>query len=97
MDIGDLVYLTTITAMTKMYFRVLLLTLFMSGTLVELLAQSVTESSIVRNSLNEMFEGLDKSKIPSGYLLDYAVNTVEFNRYDGRELTGASAELCQGC
>lgn len=90
MDIGDLVYLTTITAMTKMYFRVLLLTLFMSGTLVELLAQSVTESSIVRNSLNEMFEGLDKSKIPSGYLLDYAVNTVEFNRYDGRELTDSN-------
>lgn len=37
-----------------------------------------------------MFESLDKSKVPTGYLLDYAMDLVEFERYNGTELTDSN-------
>lgn len=49
-------------------------------------AQSVTDNEIVRSELDEMFENLDKSKIPTGLLLDYAMNIVDFDLFDGSEL-----------
>lgn len=53
-------------------------------------AQTVTSNEIVRSSLDEMFEDLDKSKVPTGYLLDYAMDLVEFDRYNGMELTDSN-------
>lgn len=49
-------------------------------------AQSITDNEIVRSELDEMFENLDKSKIPTGLLLDYAMNIVDFDLFDGSEL-----------
>lgn len=37
-----------------------------------------------------MFEELNKSKVPTGYLLDYAMDLVEFERYNGMELTDSN-------
>ena len=34
-----------------------------------------------------MFENLDKTKVPTGLLLDYAVDMVDLSYYDGTELT----------
>ena len=46
---------------------------------------SIEENDIVRSALDEMFEDLDKSRVPTGYLLDYAVDLVELSDYDGTE------------
>lgn len=45
--------------------------------------QSVEKNSIVREDLNIMFEHLDKSKVPTGILLDYGMDLVDFDKYDG--------------
>ena len=51
---------------------------------------SIEENDIVRSALDEMFEDLDKSRVPTGYLLDYAVDLVELSDYDGAELTDSN-------
>ena len=48
--------------------------------------QEFEDTSAVRISLNQMFSNLDKSRIPTGYLLDYSVNLVDLDRYDGNVL-----------
>lgn len=51
---------------------------------------SITENEVVRASLDKMFMNLDKSKVPTGLLLDYAIDIVDFDKYDGRELTDSN-------
>ena len=41
----------------------------------------------VREKLDDMFKYLDKSRVPTGYLLDYAVDLVDLFPYSGDELT----------
>ena len=41
----------------------------------------------VRDELDDMFRNLDKSRVPTGYLLDYAVDLVDMFLYSGDELT----------
>lgn len=53
-------------------------------------AQTTAENPIIRSELNEMFEDLDKTKVPTGYLLDYAVDMVESGLYDGIALTDSN-------
>ena len=48
-------------------------------------AQSNNSSlSAIRSYLDEMFSTLDKTKVPTGFLSDYAVNLVDFNNYSGQ-------------
>lgn len=49
-------------------------------------AQDNSNFKKVRDYLDKMFENLDKSKVPTGFLYDYAVNTVELEEYDGMKL-----------
>ena len=51
---------------------------------------SIEENDIVRSALDEMFEDLDKSRVPTGYLLDYAVGTLGLRRHgaDRQQLCG---------
>lgn len=37
----------------------------------------------VRENLDNMFENLDKTKVPTGILLDYAVDRVDFSNHEG--------------
>ena len=54
-------------------------------------AQTIDEEYIsVRNELNAMFENLDKTKVPTGRLLDYAIDLVDFSDYNGTELTDSN-------
>ena len=48
---------------------------------------SIEENPVVRDALDSMFENLDKTKVPTGLLLDYAVDMVDLSYYDGTELT----------
>lgn len=41
----------------------------------------------VRSQLDNMFEDLDKSRIPTGFLLDYAIDLLDIEPYNGLELT----------
>ena len=52
---------------------------------VNVLAQDITVGSLeeVRSQLDTMFSALEKNRIPTGYLLDYSVNLVEFDNYSG--------------
>jgi len=50
------------------------------------LAQSFTLSAI-KEELDDMFTGLDKTKVPTGYLWDTAVNLVGLEYYNGSVLT----------
>lgn len=51
---------------------------------------SIAENSIVRSALDDMFEDLDKSRVPTGYLLDYAVDIIDLSCYDGKELVDSN-------
>lgn len=53
-------------------------------------AQDPEENTIVREALDKMFEHLDKTKVPTGLLLDYAFDLVDFDRYDGSQLTDSN-------
>lgn len=72
--------------MKKLY--ILLVVLWSSS--LSLSAQTVSDNNIIRGALDVMFEGLDKTKVPTGYLSDYAVDLVNFNQYSGVELTDSN-------
>ena len=40
-------------------------------------AQNIDENITIRSSLNSMIEGVNKSKIPTQLLLDYAIDLVD--------------------
>ena len=46
--------------------------------------------SDVKETLNTMFSGLDKSRVPTGYLWDVSVNMVEFEDYNGVAVTDSN-------
>lgn len=52
-------------------------------------AQTTTLSSI-KAQLDHMFSGLDKTKVPTGYLWDTSVNLVEGEFYNGGALTDSN-------
>ncbi len=53
-------------------------------------AQNIDENITIRSSLNSMFEGVNKSKVPTQLLLDYAIDLVELSNYDGLTLTDSN-------
>lgn len=63
--------------------------LLLAGTKI-LCAQDVEDNAIVRETLDKMFEHLDKTKVPTGLLLDYAFDLLDFDRYDGSSLTDSN-------
>ena len=52
--------------------------------------ESIEDNTIVRSSLDKMFQHLDKSKVPTGLLLDYAMDLVDFEKYTGKYLTDSN-------
>ena len=53
-------------------------------------AQRLEDNPVVRDYLDEMFEDIDKSRIPTGYLREFAFDLVDFDTYDGVELTDSN-------
>ena len=53
-------------------------------------AQSIDENITIRSSINSMFSGIDKTKVPTQLLLDYAIDLVELSNYNGRTLTDSN-------
>ena len=53
-------------------------------------AQNIDENATIRSSINSMFSGIDKTKVPTQLLLDYAIDLVELSNYDGRTLTDSN-------
>ncbi len=37
-----------------------------------------------------MFQPLEKDRVPTGFLLDYAIDLVDFTQYDGTTLTDSN-------
>ena len=72
----------------KRYIFIAILGIFSVN--VALFAQSIEENPIVRDALDEMFEHLDKSKVPTGLLRDYAFELVDFSNYDGKFLSDSN-------
>ncbi len=68
---------------------ILFFVLCFSGTAV-ISAQNIEENAAVREALDKMLEHLDKTKVPTGLLLDYAFDLVDFDRYDGSALTDSN-------
>ena len=68
---------------------ILFFVLSFSGMMV-LSAQNIEENAAVRDALDKMLERLDKTKVPTGLLLDYAFDLVDFDRYDGSALTDSN-------
>lgn len=56
-------------------------------TSVSLFAQKSQDDETVRADLDSMFSGLDMSRVPTGYLRDYAFEHLDFDYYDGTSLT----------
>lgn len=74
---------------TARYFTLsILLVIFIN---IDVYSQRViTDNLAVRSSIDDMFSELDKSRVPTGLLLDYAIDIIEFDKYDGRELTDSN-------
>lgn len=53
-------------------------------------AQSVEDNPEVRNWLDNMFQRLDKSKVPHGLLRDYAFELADLDVYNGKELNDSN-------
>lgn len=53
-------------------------------------AQYDEDNAVVRNYLNSVFQNIDKSKVPTGYLKDYAFEYIDMSYYDGTELTDSN-------
>lgn len=53
-------------------------------------SQSVEDNPEVRNWLDNMFQHLDKSKVPYGYLCDYAFELADLDIYNGKELNDSN-------
>lgn len=49
----------------------------------EVCSQSISDNQTIRAEIDNMFSDLNKSKISSGYLLDYAIDLVEIPAYNG--------------
>lgn len=72
-------------------------TFYSKTTIIFFLVSSITSASLfaqkprddegVRADLDAMFSGLDMSRVPTGYLRDYAFEHVDFDYYDGTALT----------
>ena len=52
-----------------------------------LYAQQTSALIDIKAELDSLFIGLDKTKIPTGYLWDVAIPTIERERYNGDSLT----------
>ena len=50
---------------------------------------TIEDNSVVRSALDNMFETLDKSRVPTGLLQDYAVDLVGLENYNGTILADA--------
>ena len=44
----------------------------------------------IRNELEPIFANLDKSRVPTGYLGDYAVEEIDLSRFDGLSITDSN-------
>ena len=56
---------------------------FLASTFIICAQKSIEDNPNVRESLDNMFADLDKNRVPTGLLLDYAVNLVDLFEYDG--------------
>lgn len=54
-------------------------------------AQNTDYLTVVREDLDALFSTLDKSRVPTGLLRDYAVDLVDFELYDGINLHDTNA------
>lgn len=52
-----------------------------------LLAQALDENIGLRQHMNDMFSEIEKNRISTGYLMDYAIDLIDFEDYDGTHLT----------
>ena len=46
--------------------------------------------SVVKNQLDNMFSGLEKSRVPTGYLWDVSVNLINGEDFNGAERTDSN-------
>lgn len=74
--------------MKRVITSLILLTILMP--FLSLAQNSLEENLVMRNDLDMMFKHLDKSKVPSGYLRDYAVEITDLSQYEGKELTDSN-------
>lgn len=44
----------------------------------------------IREQLNYIFQPLEKNRVPTGFLLDYAIDLVDLTQYDGSILTDSN-------
>lgn len=53
-------------------------------------SQNIEDNEIVRTDLNAIFQNLDKSRIPTGYLRDYAFELIDFDLFNGVNMTDSN-------
>lgn len=51
-----------------------------------LYAQNLEDNKVVRSFLDDMFQSIDKTKVPTGLLRDYAFELVELDEFDGTSI-----------
>ena len=49
-----------------------------------------TNNTEIRDYLDRMFEKTQLKRVPTGFLLDYAVDLVDFDNYNGRFITDSN-------
>lgn len=71
--------------MRTFIYRLLFLSIFLCLVFPFTFGQNVEENQEVRTFLNNMFQNLDKTKIPNGLLRDYAFELVELDKFSGAQ------------
>ena len=70
----------------RIIILMLILPLLMVGSIISY-SQNLSN---IKSQLSAMFAGLDKSRVPTGYLWDTAVNLIEGEAYNGSALTDSN-------
>ena len=75
----------------KKTVRQIIVTFFLAMSYVSpMSAQAIEENVMVRDCLDSIFANIDKTRVPTGLLRDYAFTLVDFDKYDGQELTDSN-------
>lgn len=72
--------------MSKNIYCCLLFVVFAIG---DVNAQTTGEESL-RQDLNSIFQGLNKYRVPTGLLLDYAIEYTDIRPYNGKDMSDST-------
>lgn len=70
--------------------QIIIVFLLAMSYVIPMSAQAIEENTIFRACMDDIFANVDKTRVPTGLLRDYSFPLVDFDKYDGTELTDSN-------